>query len=58
MPITQHIMSDFQQQQQQQQQKKKQAMLQNKTTELKEPKQASVLDSDMTHVLELLVNLK
>ena len=25
-------------------------MLQDKTTELKEPKQASVLDSDMTHV--------
>ena len=54
MPITQHIMSDFQQQQQQQ----KQVMLQDKTTESKEPKQASVLDSDMTHVLELLVNLK
>ena len=33
-------------------------MLQDKTTESKEPKQASVLDSDMTHVLELLVNLK
>ena len=39
-------MSDFQQQQP----KKK---LCYKTTELKEPKQASVLDSDMEEILEL-----